>query len=527
MSPKFNRPRTSARGSGPIVTLDAPVLTHEGGVGHARDLKSELFMLAVSNMVGENTFYETADDRDLRYELLVRQAAAAHPEWTAGLLGWLRGDGNLRSASLVGAAIFVHQRLAGDKDAFPGLNRKVINSVLQRADEPGEMLSYWMSSFGRTIPKPVKRGVADAVGRLYNEYALLKYDTASHGFRFGDVVDLVHPSPTAPWQGALFEHALNRRHGNTTNMDLITYHLPMVLSQDALRAGVANGKTRLLLNPDHLRAAGMTWEDALSLAGPKLDKAELWEAMIPSMGYMALLRNLRNFDEAGLSDEAAGMVAMRLADPALVAKSRQFPYRFLAAYENAPSLRWGHALDAALNASLANVPKLDGKNLVLIDTSASMTHATLSGRSTMTIAKAAAVFGIVLGMRSGADVYGFANGQFQHKLPKGGSALKEINRFVARTGEVGHGTEIAAALRATWKGHKRVFIVSDEQTMGGSVTNAVSGDVAVYGFNLGGYRTSALATGPNRVELGGLGDSTFRMVPLIEAGRNANWPWMG
>jgi hypothetical protein len=63
--------------------------------------------------------------------------------------------------------------------------------------------------------------------------------------------------------------------------------------------------------------------------------------------------------------------------------------------------------------------------------------------------------------------------------------------------------------------------------MGGSVTNAVSPDVAIYGFNLGGYRTSALATGPNRVELGGLGDSTFRVVPLIEAGRNATWPWMG
>lgn len=521
MSPKFNRPRTSARGSGPIVTLDAPVLTHEGGVGHARDLKSELFMLAVSNMVGEGTFYETADDRDLRYELLVRQAAAAHPEWTAGLLGWLRGDGNLRSASLVGAAIFVHQRLAGDKDAFPGLNRKVINSVLQRADEPGEMLSYWMSSFGRAIPKPVKRGVADAVGRLYNERALLKYDTGSHGLRFGDVLELTHPSPKTSWQGDLFVHALNRRHNRANG---IPETLRMVRRNALLRSEC---EPTDWLSSSLLFEAGMTWEDALSAVGSKVDKAKLWEAMIPSMGYMALLRNLRNFDEAGVSDEAAGTVVRRLTNPDQVATSRQFPYRFLSAYENAPSLRWSQPLDEALNLSLANVPKLDGKNLVLIDTSASMTHATLSGRSTMTIAKAAAVFGIVLGMRSGADVYGFANGQFQHKLPKGASALKEINKFVARTGEVGHGTEIAAALRATWKGHKRVFIVSDEQTMGGSVTNAVSPDVAVYGFNLGGYRTSALVTGPNRVELGGLSDSTFRLVPLIEAGRNANWPWMG
>jgi len=48
-----------------------------------------------------------------------------------------------------------------------------------------------------------------------------------------------------------------------------------------------------VLEPERLRAAGRTWEDALSLAGGKLDKAALWAALIPSMGYMALLRNLR------------------------------------------------------------------------------------------------------------------------------------------------------------------------------------------------------------------------------------------
>ena len=39
------------------------------------------------------------------------------------------------------------------------------------------------------------------------------------------------------------------------------------------------------------------------------------------MGYMALLRNLRNFDEAGLPDDAAEAVTARLADPEQVAKS--------------------------------------------------------------------------------------------------------------------------------------------------------------------------------------------------------------
>src|SRR4029079_2962891 len=96
---------------------------------------------------------------------------------------------------------------------------------------------------------------------------------------------------------------------------------------------------RVLLDAERLRAAGMTWEDVLSLAGDRLDKAALWSALVPGMGYMALLRNLRNLDQAGVSDEVASVVAARLADPAQVATSRQLPMRFLSAYRAVPSLR--------------------------------------------------------------------------------------------------------------------------------------------------------------------------------------------
>jgi hypothetical protein len=296
----------------------------------------------------------------------------------------------------------------------------------------------------------------------------------------------------------------------------------------------ANARLRLeaatdasvMLDADRLREAGMTWEDVLSLVGSTVDKAALWSALAPSMGYMALLRNLRNMDEAGVSDEVAAAVAMRLAEPEQVARSRQFPYRFLAAYEQAPSLRWGPALDQALNASLANVPTLKGRSLVLIDTSSSM-RSGLSGRSKMTPGKAAAVFGTVLAARGDTDLYGFANDVFRHDVPKGASVIREVDRFVQRTGEVGHGTEIAAAIRATYKGHSRVFVISDMQTMDHGVTSAVPANVPLYGFNLGGYRHTAFDAGaPNRHEFGGLTDATFTMVPLIEAGRHAAWPWL-
>jgi hypothetical protein len=525
---KFNiAGRKAAVGRGPVVAGATPSgRTHEGGAGYAHDARSELFLLAVANFVGEDTFYEKASERDDRYTALVRRVAVDDPEWTARFLRWLRTGANMRSASLTGAL----EAAGALRDAgIPG-GRAVVDSVLQRADEPGEALAYWTATHGRAVPKPVKRGVADAVARLYTERSLLKYDTASHGFRFGDVLDLTHPSPAADkaWQGKLFAYALDRRHGrDTAPPESLT-----VLTANASLRRAAAADPGVLLDTDALRRAGMTWEDALSLGGATLDKGRLWTALIPGMGYMALLRNLRNFDEAGVGDDVAARVCARLADPAEVARSRQFPFRFLAAYEQAPSLRWGQALDTALQLSLANLPALPGRSLILVDTSGSMSSGGFSRRSVMSPVKAAAVFGVALAARGErVDLHGFADGVFRHEVRRGASVIREVDRFVRRVGEVGHGTRIADAIRSTLHGHDRVFVISDMQTFApaygtGDVTAVVPGSIPLYGFNLGGYARTAFDAGAtNRVEFGGLTDATFRMVPLIEAGRNAHWPF--
>ena len=505
---KFNRLRVRPAATGPITTT-GPAITHEGALGAARDPKSELFLLAVANMVGEHTFYETAGDRDNRYRDLVRRVAVDDPQWTAAFLGWLRRGAHLRTAALVGAAEAAHALLAA---GVPG-GRALVADVLQRADEPGEMLAYWTARYGRAVPKPVKRGVADAVRRLYTEYALLKYDTGSKGFRFADVLELVHPSPAEPWQGDLFRLALDRRHGRDGE---VPASLPMVARRAAFDPAD-------LTDTDALRAAGLTWEDALSLAGPAADKAALWTALIPTMGYMALLRNVRNFDVAGVPDEVAARVAARLADPEQVATSRQFPFRFLAAHRAAPSQRWGHALDRALSASLANVPRLAGRTLVLVDRSGSMFHA-VSGRSELTNADAAAIFGAAVAMRNHgqADLVEFGSGAHRIDVRRGESLLRVVDRF----GNLG-GTQTQAAVRRWYDGHDRVLIVTDEQAWAGQGDPgaAVPAGVPLYTWNLAGYRAAHGAAGPNRYTFGGLNDAAFRMVPLLERGARGTWPW--
>lgn len=524
---KFTSLRT---GSSSPVTTTGTTATFEGGAGFTRDAKSDLFLFAAVNMVGEDTFYETAGDRDQRFRDLVHAATRQDPDWVAAFVPYLRGEMNMRSAAIVMAAESALARRGGT-DREPTISvRTMVASAMLRADEPAEFIAYWKARTGKaTLPGGVQRGVGDAAARLFTERAALKYDGANAQWRMADVVALAKPTPAGPWQADLFDYLADRRWKRDTVR--VTERLSTL---SAYRAAMAmpEGERRawFLADPDRLKAAGMTWEQLSSL-GPM--DAAAWTAIIPHMGLMALCRNLRNFDETGVSDAVAERVAARLADPEQVRRSRQFPYRFLSAYRAAPSLRWGHALEQALTASTANIPVLPGRTLVLVDTSGSM-GSRVSGKSQVRHVDVGALFGTALAARGcDVDLVGFANGVFRHPLTAGGAVLRQAETFCERVGEVGHGTETVAALRATYDGHDRVVIVSDMQAFaypgrggGMPVSDAIPAEVPMFGINTSGYGKASIDTGrPSRYEVGGFSDALFRMVGLLSRNRSVGWPW--
>lgn len=526
VAPHVSAAARTAPGPGARTAPDTQApRTHAGGPAFVREPREELFLLAVGNFVSQRTFYESGAERDERYARLVAELAVEDPVWTAGLLRWLRGEGNMRTASLVGAAAYVRARLTAGQGGGPS-NRSVIDSVLQRADEPGELLAHWTSVYGRNVPQPVKRGIADAVRRLYTSRSLLKYDTASKDFRFGDVLNLVHasPDPGKPWQGALFRYALDRRHHPDSAVPPASD--PLLNAHRALTELPSEERRAVVTGPggaERLAAAGMTWE---ALAG-RLDgpmDAAAWEAVIPSMASMALLRNLRNFDQAGVSDEVAARVAARISDAGEVARSRQFPFRYLAAHQHAPSPRWAAPLERALSHSLANVPALPGRTLILVDRSDSMFWDTVSERSKLTRADAAAVFGAALALRAQqADLVEFGWSSAEVPFAAGEPVLDVLKRFHSLGG-----THSTKAVRAHYREHDRVLIVTDEQAAyhdAGGPAEPVPAGIPVYTWNLAGYQPAHGPTGPHRHTFGGLTDGAFRMVGLIEAGGHAAWPW--
>ena len=72
------------------------------------------------------------------------------------------------------------------------------------------------------------------------------------------------------------------------------------------------------------RRAGFSWERLSGWLPGGMD-AEAWEMVIPSMGVMALVRNLRNFDEAGISERAVDDVITRITDAGEVARGPTVP----------------------------------------------------------------------------------------------------------------------------------------------------------------------------------------------------------
>lgn len=498
-----------------------PTRTHEGGRAFRRDAKSDLFVMAATNMVGEDTFYEAAGDRDRRFLDLVQAVTLQDPEWIAGsdtrkgFARYLRGDLLMRSASVVLAAEYL---------ASKGPNpRKVISSVLQRPDEPAEMLAYWMSKYGRNLPMPLKRGVADAVVRMYNERAALRWDSQSHGLRMGDVIELVHPSPKDTRQAQLFRYLLDR--GHKRDDPKIGFELEMIQMERKLQSVPPEDRRKVLrVEPSLLTKAGFSWERMAGWLPGGMD-AEAWTWAIPQMGVMALVRNLRNFDLAKISEHAIDTVIARISDPEEVAKARLFPYQVWSAYKNAPSDNWRRALGKTMDLTVQNIPELD-RTLVVIDTSASMNQ-TVSGKSTISRIEVAAVMAMATAKRSkNVDVVIFGNSHANINSQIAGMSVLGGVEFVNRAvGAVGHGTYGHTAILSHFdaRRHDRVVMFTDDQQHDSGLD--VSRVPTIYTFNLAGYAPQSLESGRGRYTMAGFSDATFTLMEVLEQQKNASWPF--
>lgn len=519
MNTRGTKPRNMA--NTPVNTTTGRAFSAEGGMGWQRTPKGELFLAAVTSL-NEDTFYETADKRAQRIQALAASPEIVNsPEWTLGMVRWLRQEVGLRSITGVVAMTVVKARLDA---GLTGTNRQIIEAAISRLDEASDMIAGWMSLYGRNIPSCVRRGVADALRVRLSERSYLKWAGRMNAgsVTLRDVINLTHPKPKNSVQEALIKLVLDESYGKKGD----DKQLPTIRAYRQFLAMDRDAQIRALTGPDAkdvIRKAALTHEVIAGAIGTI--PADVWETLVPEMGYMALRMNLRRIEASGASRALIATINERLSDVDEAAKSRTMPVAFYAAYKNAP-LAFAAALQDAANASLENVPALKGRTLVLLDRSGSMSYP-MSAKSSLSCQDTANVFASALAIRGeSVRVVAFDDHMEDVKVAST-DLLRVVDQMPTARGCTYTPDAVAYAHK---KGEKydRIIILTDEQYRGGSVDNALdtyAPRVPVFTWNLAGYATAQMEARQGRWTFGGLSDKGFQMIPLLERGIGQSWPW--
>ncbi|HTY62762.1 MAG TPA: TROVE domain-containing protein [Acidobacteriota bacterium] len=382
-----------------ILKLDiwARIKTHEGAPAKRISSELQLRRSVLACLLWENQFYEDGVEIAGRIQELVPKVEASK---VATLAVEAREKMKLRHAPLLLV------REMARHPSHRALVAQTLARVIQRADELSEFLAiYWMN--GKVpLSAQVKKGLAAAFGK-FDAYALAKYDRGGP-IRLRDVLFLSHAKPADEAQALLWKKLIDGQ----------------------------------LSSPD-------TWEVALSSGA---DKRSAWERLISErkLGALALLRNLRNMKEAGVSEKMV-LEAIRS-----MKTDRVLPFRFIAAARYNP--RWEPALEAAMTDCVSGQEKIPGKTVLLIDVSGSMTAA-LSQRSEMLRTDAA--YGLAILLReicAEVSVYSFSD-RLVEIAPRRGFALRDAINASQRH----NGTYLGKALSKIKESYDRIIVITDEQ----------------------------------------------------------------
>ncbi|MFI7613625.1 TROVE domain-containing protein [Nonomuraea terrae] len=452
--------------------------------------RKELFLL-VARALGD----ARARVPSARHVALATRLARADEAWLVRMTAWTARHDALRHLRLATVAELVQARL----DTGVTGSRQLLDQCLRRADEPGELLAYWLHWYGRALPQPLKRGVADAVVRLYDERALATYDSPGASLRFADVLALTHPAPGGPAQAAVFRHAISRRRGD---FDDIPESLPLLRARRALY-WIPPARRHALFERPHapsaLAEAAMSWDAVRRwLLGTMTGPA--WAAVAGSMPYRDRLAHLADFDRDGLDAECAERVAHELASPACVLRSGVTPLEVYAALRSVPGTRWSRALRPALELSPANVPALAGRTLVVVDRGDLMSGPAEGG---LTRAEAATVTGAALACRAAhARVVVLGTSEVSVLVRPG----EPLTAVLARLGDgAGGSASPARVIREHAGGYDRIIVLTHPDRAA-EAAEAVAGP------------------GQEHV-LTDVTPGSFAAIPHVEMARTADWPF--
>ncbi|MDR1543458.1 MAG: TROVE domain-containing protein [Prevotellaceae bacterium] len=485
----------------------AKTLNYEGAKAYKMSPEMELYSAVVTCMV-DDSYYEAAEERLVRIRELIGKCK---PEFTAKLAVYARTAMNMRSIPVVLAVELA--KISSGND----LVQRLVSNIVRRADEITEVLAYYQTANERTetkklnrLSKQLQKGLQQAFNR-FDEYQFAKYnrDTA---VKLRDALFIVHPKAKDGAQQQIFNKIVDNK----------------------------------LDTP-------YTWETELSALGQQnFENAEAkaaafrakWEELLDSgkVGYMALLRNIRNILQANVSAEHVKELCKALSFPDAVRKSKQLPFRFLSAYRETSKIENGFApqimdaLEKAAAISSENIAGFDENTRVVVacDVSGSM-QCTISQRSSIQNYDIGLMLGMLLKNRCKNVISGiFGNTWKVVNLPST-CILSNVDAFYKREGEVGYSTNgylVVKDLLDRKLEMNKIFIFTDCQMWNSrgdgetmqrewSKYKKICPQAKLYLFDLSGYGNTPLNIAEKDVYLlAGWSDKVFDTLAALEKGEN-------
>ncbi len=498
-----------------VKDIDASV-NYEGDKGYRLNPKMDLYSrVCVSALEGK--YYESATDNA---KSIMKLMEKVNPKFIAKLAIYARTKMYLRSIPVFLTA-YLAKLHNGDN-----LIRKMSDGIIQRADEITELLSCYQSlnednwtesEDGQNkklckLSKQLQLGLADSFHK-FDEYQFAKYNRDNE-VKLRDALFLSHPKPSDKKEKELFKK----------------------IAEDTLETPY-------------------TWEVELSKIGQDIkdkDKKQKvfrdkWEELIDSnrLGYMALLRNLRNILDVKVSKEYIIKIAETLSDKEKVLKSRQLPFRFLSAYrmlkenDNPYTSIILDSLDKAIKHSSYNIEGYGYDTTVLIasDVSGSM-RMPISQRSIIQYYDIGLLLGMILQHKCKSVINGiFGDTWLVNQLPKS-NILQNADELYKLANKVGFTTNgwrvLKYLLDEDIKVDKLMFFT--DMQMWDSSTFAIKGkfdklwkeyrknypESKMYIFDLSGYGNSPVRINEdNTFLISGWSDKIFDVLKGIEEGKSA------
>lgn len=447
----------------------------EGHAAYAMTDKKKLITQVLCSFFNEKKFY--GDNSDEMQEV-IKRVVATSPEFIAKLAVFARKEFNMRSVSHVLISYLAHEPEGKQ------YTRKAVKAVCLRGDDATEIMACYLNMFGKPIPNALRKGLADVL-QGFDEYTLAKYKGSGKNVKMRDLLCLCRPTPKSEAQSDMWKRCL----------------------EDKLEVPV-------------------TWETELSRNG---NNKETWEKLIDSgkVGYMACLRNLRNILNAKPSN--MNKVLDYIQNPEAVRRSRQLPFRFLAAYKELQDIGTSKVFDAlenAVEASVENMPKLEGTTVIAVDVSGSM-GCYVSANSKVKCYEIAFLLGAMANKICEDSVFYTFNSTAQKYPLSSRSGILQT----ALNARCSGGTNMYAPFEEMIKDRikaDRVIILSDNECNGGwfsepvqkiadKYRNKINKNLWVHAIDLQGYGTQQFHGARTNV-ISGWSEKVFAFIKLAEQG---------